>query len=194
MSWRALQGLLNRVWWRRARVEGLDAGTSFRAEAAAQAGTLPDPPPQASSPGRRGAGGAQMQDDVEEIDRLVDLTFVALLRRKPDRDTLLAYREGFADGTTFHDLIDDVIGSDEYRSVKQRLRERGAASAYVSEATPGSVGGDDLPTTVALLTTRLIEKGWQPRVSAIAEADSGGDGDGPRMRSLRVTLSVLDRL
>ena len=163
--------------------------------AATQGHWLQDLQPPEASLGIGEADRAQTQDDVEDIERLVDLTFRALLRRKPDRDTLLAYREGFANGTTFHDLIDDVLRSDEYRSARQRIRQRRTAPALAHEATVDHEAGTDLPTMVALLTRRLVEKGWQPQNRTMLEADrGGGDRDARRMRSLRVTLSVLDRL
>ena len=181
----ALRGLLNRVRRRWTRGERRATGP---AEVASGAATQAHPTLGA------GRGSAEPSvgtpDDVEEVDRLVDLTFGALLRRKPDRETVLAYRAGFANGTTFHDLIDDVIGSDEYRIAKQRL----VTTAPVSGTTPGPEGDDDLPGAVALLTDRLLAKGWRPQVGLPGAERDQGDVDKRRMHSLRVTLAVLDRL
>ena len=138
MILRAMRGILDRVRGQPARHGGCQVERSSQARDAAgsatQADALPGASPSGSSLGTEDAESVKTQVDLEEVDRLVDLTFVALLRRKPERDTLLAYREGFANGTTFRDLIDDVIRSDEYRN---RSTARAAASGGVGTDTQG---------------------------------------------------------
>ena len=139
--------------------------------------------------------GHRGEVDTQEVDRLVRLTFAALLGREPDRDTMLAYREGFANGSTFRDLVDDVVGSDEYRDVSRHDRQRRVAPAMSDEATPGDDCSADLEATAALLAARLAEKGCRLPFRPLTGASRGDCvEDGRRMRSLLATLSVLDRL
>ncbi len=135
----------------------------------------------------------QTLNDPDEVDRLVRLTFDALLRREPDQDTLSAYREGFANGSTFQDLIADVLGSEDYTLAQQRMARQVVPNHSGASQSPADP--EDLETLVAVLATRLAEKGCQVAFGGAAEPNrSGLTGDERRLRGLRVTLSVLDRL
>lgn len=131
--------------------------------------------------------------DSREVDRLVRLTFTALLQREPDRDTMLAYREGFANGSTFRDLVDDVMGSDEYRDLRRHDGQRRATPSRRDEVTPGDDRSVDLTAAVALLAVRLSERGCSLHFASPVE-NGLGDEDRRRVCSLVKTLSVLDRL
>ena len=137
---------------------------------------------------------ARTLNDPGDVDRLVRLTFDALLRREPDQDTLSAYREGFANGSTFQDLIADVLGSEDYTLAQQRMARRQVLPNH-SGASRSPGGSEDLERLVAVLATRLAEKGCQVAFGGAAEPNrSGLTGNERRLLGLRVTLSVLDRL
>jgi hypothetical protein len=176
------RGLLTRVWGQRQTTAEPISVATHRAEPAGR-GT-----PQASV-----LPVAQTQEDVEEVDRLVRLTFAALLRREPDSDTLLAYRQGFAQGSTFRDLVDDVVASEEYRSARKRVEQR-RMDPVLAEAAQDDSSRDNIQTAVSLLTARLVEKGCRIQLGELSDDDPEDVDDRRRMRSLRVTLSVLDRL
>ncbi len=132
---------------------------------------------------------------AEEVDRLVRLTFNALLEREPGRDTLLAYREGFANGTTLHGLIEDVLRSDECAAVQESARRLRAVPASLDDGFREGVDGEDFEVALALLEKRLAEMGCEldlgPPEGTIDDVDPGHRR---RMRSLTVTLSVLQGL
>ena len=136
----------------------------------------------------------QTVNDPDEVDRLVRLTFDALLRREPDQDSLSAYREGFANGSTFQDLVVDVLGSEDYALAQQRMARRQVVPNHPG-ASQSPADAEDLETLVAVLATRLAERGCQVAFGGAAEPNrSGLTGNERRLRGMRITLSVLDRL
>ena len=160
-----------------------------------RADPLPAPRHSGEKPGSVTEHGDAMPVDVEEVDRLVRLTFDALLEREADQDTVLAYREGFANGTTFRDLIDDVVASAEYAAVRRRIRERRMASEALSEVAQGRPRADEMQETVQHLATRLNEKGCRLRFDPVSGPDQKMEvEDCRRLRSLLATLSMLGRL
>ncbi len=134
--------------------------------------------------------------DPEEVDRLVRLTFEALLGRQPEPDTLLAYREGFANGTTFQGLVDDVLKSDEYAAAEARSWRLRATTPTSPEGEPWEAAdGEDPAAILALLETRLVGIGCRLNLGLWEGAvDDTDPGHRRRMRGLLVTMSMLDRL
>ena len=64
---------------------------------------------------------SDLQVQPEDVDSLVRLGFRSLLRRDPDPETYASYRDGFARGTTFFDLITDITQSEEYQINEKRI-------------------------------------------------------------------------
>ena len=134
--------------------------------------------------------------DENDADRLVRMAFSHLLRREPDAETYAAYRAGFASGTTFHDLVNDIIASEEFKIVDQRIEGLLAASNHPPPPAPSPAPqiASEMSTALTLLETRLGEKGCKLQLGAAPAGATDGASAQRRMRSLLVTISLMEQL
>ena len=132
--------------------------------------------------------------DEDDADRLVRMAFAHLLRREPDAETYAAYRAGFASGTTFHDLVNDIVVSEEFKIVDERIERLLAASNHPPSPSPPPAPSiaSEMSTAVTLLETRLGEKGCKLQLGAIPAGAIDSASAQQRMRSLLVTLSSME--
>ena len=130
----------------------------------------------------------------EDVDEFVSLAFRKLLRRDPDEQTYASYREGFERGTTFVDLLKDVIASEEFQIIDEQIERLLTSPQNPAPPMPEPFIVSDMEDALSLLEARLIEKGCRiqlgaARTDTIDRAFAVG-----RMRGLIVTLSLLERL
>lgn len=130
----------------------------------------------------------------EDADGLIELGFRKLLRRDPDPDAYVSYREGFERGTTFLDLINDIARSEEYQIIEEKIEHLLAAPPPVSAPAPAHPIASDMDAALTLLEARLGEKGCTIQLGAVPAGAADGASAQRRMRSLLVTLSLVDRL
>lgn len=132
----------------------------------------------------------------EDADSLIRLAFRSLLRRDADAETYAAYREGFERGTTFLDLVNDILQSEEFKIVDERIEHLLSASSQSSAPIQPCehLIASDLGMALTLLETRLGEKGCRLQLGAVPTGAVDEASARARMQSLMVTLASLEML
>lgn len=131
----------------------------------------------------------------EDADALVRLAFQSLLRRDADAETYAAYRAGFEQGTTFLDLIHDITRSEEFQLINERIDRLFATSDLPSPLPPPEHPvAADMGAALTLLGVRLGEKGCDLQLGPTPASAVDGAMAHHRMRSLMITLSLLEYL
>ena len=132
----------------------------------------------------------------EDADSLICLAFKSLLRRDADAETYAAYRGAFEQGTTFRDLINDVVQSEEFKIVDERIEHLFAASNHPQTSSPSPEHPivSDMGGALTLLETRLREKGCEIQLGVVPVGAIDASSAHARMRSLMLTLSFVEKL
>ena len=143
--------------------------------------------------------GVQVSDSQArgESDALVQLAFRNLLRREPDEGILALYREGFAQGTTFVDVINDVLACEEFKVMSGRIESLlgSPQPSLLVQPLPSSHQpiGAGMDAALLLLQARLNEKGCRIQFGAAASDAVDTASVSRRMQNLMTTLSLMDR-